>query len=340
MKDYANILKNNKEIRWLMLSSGFNKLASTIATSGTIAFLIFGCLMGNYNGLFVPFYILCFIFMGLFLMWGNKTAGTKGQKRGVVQFSFFAILFYIGVLVLLLIYSYDNPATHLSLFSTKGGFKITINLYTILFIIFYGCGYGAFNCCDQMTIPMIADCTDYETYRSGKYVPGIMGTLFSFVDKIISSFQVLILQVFIVYMVPGLNALPGEATPYLAGMKLSAIICFCVLPMIAWLITLVCMYFYKLSGSKLKEVQAVNAVRKAAIAGGMNEEEAMKKWVTIDQVPTDFIPIEDKRGGKTLTTLKENILDKVYKKIWGKREQAEVSPSINAVPIPDEFKIK
>ena len=34
---------------------------------------------------------------------------------------------------------------------------------------------------------MVADCTDYETYRSGNYVPGIMGTIFSLVDKVISS---------------------------------------------------------------------------------------------------------------------------------------------------------
>ena len=26
---------------------------------------------------------------------------------------------------------------------------------------------------------MTADCADYEVYRSGKYVPGLMGTLFS-----------------------------------------------------------------------------------------------------------------------------------------------------------------
>ena len=42
----------NKEIRWLVLSSGLNKLASTVATSGTVAFLLYGCLMGDYNGLF------------------------------------------------------------------------------------------------------------------------------------------------------------------------------------------------------------------------------------------------------------------------------------------------
>lgn len=41
-------------------------------------------------------------------------------------------------------------------------------------------------------IPMIADCTDYENLRSGRFIPSMMGTLFSFVDKMISSFSSLI----------------------------------------------------------------------------------------------------------------------------------------------------
>ena len=44
----------------------------------------------------------------------------------------------------------------------------------------------------NIVIPMPADCADYETYRSGKYVPGLMGPLFSFVDKIVSSFAPMI----------------------------------------------------------------------------------------------------------------------------------------------------
>ena len=34
---------------------------------------------------------------------------------------------------------------------------------------------------------MIADCTDYEYTLSGHFVPGIMGALFSFIDKSFSS---------------------------------------------------------------------------------------------------------------------------------------------------------
>ena len=330
LKDYAGILKHNKEIRWLVTSAGLNKLASTVATSGTVAFLVYGCLMGNYNGLFIPFYVLCFIFMGIFFVWGSKTAGAKGQKRGVAQFTVFAFLFYIGVLALLIAYDHNNPNTWLSIFSNEGGFHITINLYTILFIVFYGCGYGAFNCCDNLTIPMVADCTDYETYRSGNYVPGIMGTVFSLVDKLISSLQTLLLQIFIVFLVPGLNALPAEGTPYMEGMKLSAIICFCLLPMAAWLVTIFCMTRYSLSGDKMREVQAVNAVRKAAVQSGMSMEEAMKTWQTIDQVPAEFVQEKADQGGKP-----ETALDRLYQKIFTRYEKIGSAPaSSNAIPLP------
>lgn len=341
MKDYLGIIKGNKEIRWLVLSSGLNKLASTVATSGTVAFLLYGCLMGDYNGLFIPFYALCFIFMGIFFLWGSSTAGKKGQKRGVAQFTVFALLFYIGVLILLCIYDHNNPATWLSLYSMEGGFHLTINAYTVIFIILYGCGYGAFNCCDQLTIPMVADCTDYETYRSGNYVPGIMGTIFSLVDKIISSLQTLLLTLFTVYLVDGLNGLPAEGTPYMPGMKLSAIICFCLLPMFAWLVTTFCMTRYSLSGKRLEEIQAVNAVRKAAVQGGMTMEQAMATWQTIDQVPAAFIPKKkpriNKKTGEVIEE-KENFLDKIYKAVFARKEKVtSAPPSSNAVAIPDEY---
>ncbi len=188
---------------------------------------------------------------------------------------------------------------------------------------------------------MVADCTDYETYRSGNYVPGIMGTIFSLVDKIISSLQTLLLQIFIVFLVPGLNGLPAEDTPYMPGMETSAILCFCVLPMIAWIITVFCMTRYGLSGKKLQEIQAVNAVRKAAVQGGMSMEQAMETWKTIDQVPAAFVPVKkpriNKKTGEVIEE-KENFLDKMYNKIFTRREKTtSAEPSSNAVDIPEEF---
>jgi hypothetical protein len=168
-----------------------------------------------------------------------------------------------------------------------------------------------------------------------------MGTIFSLIDKLISSLQVLLLTVFIVFMIPGLEALPGEATAYMDGMKTSAIICFCILPMVSWSITLFCMTRYKLSGKKLEEVQAVNAVRKAAIEGGMSTEQAMGMWKTIDQVPAEFVPVKkprvDKKTGEEIVE-RDNWLDRIYKKLFTKRENITAAEaSSNAIAIPAEF---
>ena len=72
------------------------------------------------------------------------------------------------------------------------------------------------------------------------------------------------------------------------GMNTVVIILFCVIPMAAWAATLLAMKGYILTGDKMKEIQAVNAVRKDAIAKGMSMEQAMAKWKTIDQVPQEF----------------------------------------------------
>lgn len=341
-KDYLQLFTKNKPIKWLVLSSGFNKLASTIATSGAVAILLYEIMMGSYNGLYLPIYALSFVFMALFFLLGSKTAGEKGQKRAVAQYTSIAFLFYIVLVIMLLVWNPENKETWLQLlyWDDNNKIHISINVFTVIWIIMYGCGFGAYNCCAEMCIPMVADCTDYETYRSGKYVPGIMGTIFSLVDKLVSSFATLLTTLFTVYLIPGLNgSLPStgvDLNPIIEsgyeGVKFSAIICVCILPMISWVITMIAMTKYDLSGDRLKEIQAVNSVRKEAIAGGMSLEEAMATWVTIDQVPARFVNNQDTKEKKL------NFIDKIYNLIWGRKDKALAKPSVNAVEIPKQYR--
>ena len=76
----------------------------------------------------------------------------------------------------------------------------------------------------------------------------------------------------------GISKLPDAATPYSSGMNMVVIVLFCVVPMIAWIATLWAMKGYKLTGPKMKEIQAVNAQRKQAISNGMSLEEAMETY--------------------------------------------------------------
>ena len=120
---------------------------------------------------------------------------------------------------------------------------------------------------------MVADCSDYETYRSGKFIPGIMGTLFSLVDKLVSSLSSTVVSVALAFI--GINDLATKTTPYVDGMNWVVIALFCLVPMIAWTLTLIAMKGYALDGKRVKTIQAVNAARKAAVENGMSMEEAM-----------------------------------------------------------------
>ena len=110
-----------------------------------------------------------------------------------------------------------------------------------------------------------------------------MGTLFSLVDKLVSSLaQTLVALIFLA--LAGLPELPTDATPYSAGVKLAVIVMFCVIPMLAWAATLWAMRGYSLTGAKMKEIQAVNAARKQGVAEGMSLEAAMAKWRSLEDV--------------------------------------------------------
>lgn len=271
--EYLQILKNNKELQRLMVAGGGCKLAFSIATNMAVLCMLYGSMMNNYDGLYLPMMIVGYVFSVPFFLLTVRTSQKKGQKASLVRYTTVALVMYVGVLVLLFLWNPENPATHLTIMANG---KLSINIYTILFIALFGIGYGAYYSTADMPIPMVADCSDYETYRSGKYIPGIMGTLFSLVDKLVSSLGSTIVGIALATI--GIQNLPDATTPYAPGMNMVVIVLFCVIPMVAWIATLWAMKGYKLTGDKMKEIQEVNAKRKQAIEKGMTLEEAMKAY--------------------------------------------------------------
>ena len=286
VSQYLAIIKANKPLQRLMIAGGGCKLALSIATNLTVLAMLYSCMMGNYDVLYLPMMVLGYVFAVPFFGLTVRTSQKHGQRASLMRYVGVALACYVVVLILLILWDPANAAFQLSLYSTEGGFHLTLNLYTILFIIFFGVGYGAYYATADMPIPMVADCSDYETYRTGSFVPGIMGTLFSLVDKLVSSLSATVVGLACRFI--GLETLPTKATPYVEGMNVVVIVLFCVLPMIAWAATLIAMKGYSLTGERMKEIRTVNAARKAAVAKGMSVEEAMATWVTIDQVPAEF----------------------------------------------------
>ena len=273
LSEYWEIIKNNNPMQRLMVAGAGCKLALSIATNVTVLCMLYGCMMGNYDGLYLPMMVLGYVFSVPFFLLTVRTSQKQGQKASLMKYVSVALICYVVVLVLLLLWKQGDPSWNLVLLSNG---KFSINLYTILFIIFFGIGYGAYYATADMPIPMVADCSDYETYRSGKYIPGIMGTLFSLVDKLVSSLSATVVGIAV--SIIGLSNLPTAETPYSSGMNWVVIVLFCIIPMVAWGLTLLCMKGYELTGPRMKEIQEVNAKRKEAIANGMSMEEAMEKY--------------------------------------------------------------
>lgn len=276
VSEYISIIKANKPLQRLMVAGGGCKLALAIATNVTVLIMLYSCLMGNYDGLYLPMMVLGYVFSAPFFLLTVRTSQKHGQKRSLMTYVAVALICYIGVLVLLVLWKQGNPAFNLTVYEGtlfKSDFKFNINLYTILFILFFGVGYGAYYSTADMPIPMVADCADYETYRSGKFIPGIMGTLFSLVDKLVSSLSATVVSLALLFI--NVRDLPTKETAYVDGMNWVVIALFCIVPMVAWLLTLLAMKGYELDGKRVKTIQKVNAARKQAIANGMSLEEAM-----------------------------------------------------------------
>lgn len=274
LSEYMEIFKANTELRRLIAASAGCKLAFSIATNMAVLCILYGAMMGNYAGLYLPMMIVGYVFSAPFFLLTIRTSQKRGQKASFTRYTKLALIMYMGVLILLFLWKQGVESRNLSLSSP--------NIYTVLFVFCFGIGYGAYYATADMPIPMVADCSDYETYRSGRYIPGILGTLFSLADKLVSSLGSTVVG--IALAVIGIHALPDGSTTYMEGMQGVVIILFCVIPMLAWAAALLAMKGYTLTGERMKEIQEVNAARKEGISKGLSLEEVMEKWKLAEDV--------------------------------------------------------
>ena len=101
---------------------------------------------------------------------------------------------------------------------------------------------------------MLADIIDYELDRSGKYMPGTMTGVYSFVDKLVSSLGAMIAtgSVAVIGYTAVMPQPTDERTPAIFIMTL---ILNYGLPILGWICTLVALKFSPLSKEKMVEVQ-------------------------------------------------------------------------------------
>ena len=227
-KDYKDIVVHNRPIQMLIISAATDKLGQLLM-SGTMTYLFANMLLDSkLQGVFSSLLIAPLVAISI----GGVFVSRKfGLKRTFLVGTWGSMIMLAVMLVLR-----PTPEVPAGVRARVRGHKCLASMG------------------NSGIIPMIADCTDYETYRSGRFVPGMMGTMFSFIDKIISSFSAMI-QGFALTLAGVGNVVIKPNEPVNATFNMAIMICFCIVPILGHIATIIAMRWYDLDKDKMAEIQ-------------------------------------------------------------------------------------
>lgn len=250
-KDYWEVLSKNRAIQMLVVSASTDKIALTAQSNATVMVIIYAIVCGNYA---LSGQLAAYTAIPTFLMLAfgvGIIARNLGQKKAMLFGTWGALI--TCILSIAIFYILD-PRT----FSFEGKWSA----FTICYVVLWLLMKGFTGISGNIVIPMTADCADYEVYRSARYVPGLMGTLFSAVDKIISSLSITIIGL-LCASIGFVNELPTIDTPYSPQLKAVGLFSMFGLLIIGLLCNVVAMHFYPLTKEKMAQIQEEIAIIKA-----------------------------------------------------------------------------
>jgi len=237
-KDYLSIFKENRALQMLVVAASTNKITQTMQSGLTVLFYVYVVqnqkLQGTVSIATLPLMIIAtFVVVGLVKKFGRKEIFTLSSWGGFVY----------GIIAVFLISL--NPSSMMWLILVMG-----INT-----ILIAGAG-------DVNIISMIADSADYEYYRNNRFVPGMIGTSFSFIDKVISSFGSLITGA----ILTGIGFVSITETPQSSKMFWGVLIMYFAFPAIGHLCSIIGMKFYPLDKKSHEKMLVDLANKKEEVA--------------------------------------------------------------------------
>lgn len=256
LRDYWSVLSQNRAIQMLVISAGTDKLALTTQTNATVSIMVYAIVCGNYamQGAVAAYTAIPTFLMLLFGV--GYVARNMGQKKAMMFGTYGGLI--CCILSIVIFYVMDPRTLSLPGYDSFNGW----NTFTISFLVLLLLFKGFSGVSGSIVIPMTADCADYEVYRSGRYVPGLMGTLFSFVDKLISSLGTSIVGL-LCAMIGFSNQLPTAETVSTPQIKAVGLFSMYGLVILGLLCNVIAMRFYPLTKEKMAEIQTEIAEIKA-----------------------------------------------------------------------------
>ena len=274
LKEYFSILKGNKPLKILALCGALIKFSLSLISDQNFLAIFFGILLGNYmlaGDVSVWSIAPQLLFVFLFTRLAQKK-DLKTSYKVSVTIATVALAIVLGLLFI------TPDTTTLS----------NMSFVSIVFIALWILARIAGGYPSSIVLTMSADITDYVTAKTGKFAPGLIGTIFSLTDSISSSIAPVVIG-WVVALMGFKDAYPqpGDAlTPaiYKGGLILIGI------SFLTLLVTMILIRFYPLDRKEMELIAEDIAVRKEIKKEGLTEEERndIKVEVVEDGIKTEF----------------------------------------------------
>lgn len=251
LRELWPILKGNRPLQMYVVAAVTDKLSLQLHGNQIVNVMLFGIVLGNYAMLGVTSSI-GMIPNILILVLGTRYAMKLGSKKGYVVSTWLCIIIYS--LLFLLLWLGDPSQIRMD----------NMGFTTIAFLILF-LGGGAIRLLPSaLSMPMLMDVIDYNTYKTGRYAPGIISSVYSFIDKTISSLQQTIVGLMLALI--GFKAtFPDVNTPYSESIFWMTMFLSIGVLMISWIASLIAMKFYELDKDRMLEIgEAIESRKQSA----------------------------------------------------------------------------
>lgn len=249
MKDALDLVLHNRDMQMYTIAAASDKLALQTASNSAITVMIFGIIIGNYKFNASLNLVNMFVTLALLFFFVSRLAGKSGLKKANILWTSTSIAMYALMWVFLL---------------CVDTLQITVNpVLKVVFIVLY-CAMGASKMATScVSNPLRYDIIDYEFSRSGRYMPALVNTVYSFIDKLISSLANTIVALSVA-MIGYTEGMPQATDELTSGVFWVGTFLWLGVPIIGYVCTLVAMRWYKLDKKTMDEVQRKNAELRAA----------------------------------------------------------------------------
>lgn len=250
VKDYWSVVKGNRPLQILALTSALVKFLSTAIGDQVFLVLIFGIVLGNYG--ISGTLGLIQIIPNLLLVAAFSILASRTSLKNAYMASLALLILSIATMGAIL---YTSPDTT-QIFANGG-----LAMYA------FSAGYIGFKVVagypTSIVLTMGADISDYETAKSGRFVSDLIGTVFSLTASISTSLA----PIMIGWLMIGIgfkDAYPGPDEPLSDGLFSAATTLLVILPIVISIIAMFLMTRYPLNKEKMAEIQLKIAERKNA----------------------------------------------------------------------------